>query len=231
MQDENSNYSFDEKAETARVSRLSGGLPNTEDEGFATIINDDDHVVREYEARYHAPRKRKPMQDLPRSYSTMHVSKEERLWVALAHASVWITFITGFLTIGIGVTFSVFIPLGIYLIFRKKSDYVAFHALQAFVLQLAGTVGALAIITVGGIVWGLGLVVGLFLMIVLIGFIIVPVWGLLGLIFFVLASAMPFVMLFFGTVGAVRTYNGQDYRYPRIARWVDRQMAGGFLNV
>lgn len=230
MQDETSNYSFDEREENARVSRLSTVLSGSEME-TPPGINDDDYVVREYEERYQTPRKRKPTRDLPRSYSTMHVSAEERIWVAIAHASVWITFITGFLTAGIGVTFSIFIPLGIYLIFRKKSDYVAFHALQAFVLQLAGTVGALAIITVGGLVWGLGLVIGLFLMIVLIGFVLVPIWGILGLVFFVLASALPFVMLFFGTVGAIRTYKGQDYRYPRIARWVDRQMAGGFLNV
>jgi uncharacterized Tic20 family protein len=231
MHDENSNYSFDEREEDARVSRLSTFVSGSDQAEPPPFMDDGDTVVREYESRYQVPRKRKPLQDRPRSYSTMHVSKEERLWVAIAHASVWITFITGFMTVGIGVTFSIFIPLGIYLIFRKKSDYVAFHALQAFVLQLLGTVGALAIITVGGIVWGLGLVVSLFLMIVLVGFILVPVWGLLGLVFFVLAMALPFIMLFFGTVGAVRTYNGQDYRYPRIARWVDRQMAGGFLNV
>ena len=42
---------------------------------------------------------------------------------------------------------------------------------------------------------------------------------------------MPFVMLLFGTIAAIQTYNGRDYRYPYVARWVDRQLAGGLLNV
>jgi len=42
---------------------------------------------------------------------------------------------------------------------------------------------------------------------------------------------MPFAMLLFGTIAAVQTYNGHDYRYPYIAHWVDSQLATGLLNV
>lgn len=168
---------------------------------------------------------------LPRSYSTMHVSDEERLWAAIAHASVWITFVTGFATAGFGVPLSIFLPLVIYFMYRKKSDYVAFHALQAFVIQLVGTVGALTLLVVGGIVWFIGLVVALILVLVLVGFVVAPLWVLLGLAGFVAVCLMPFAMLLFGTIAAVQTYNGHDYRYPYIARWVDSQLAAGLLNL
>lgn len=215
--------------DSERVSRLASPGNNTA----------DDSVVREYEDRYRVdlPRgekpKRKPLPsdgNLPRSYSTLRVSDDEKLWAAIAHASAWITILAGILSIGAVVPVSVFIPLVIYFVFRRRSDYVAFHALQAFVLQLAGTLGALALLLVGGLVWGIGLVVALLLMVILIGFILVPVWGIVGIALLLSVVAMPIAMILFGTIAAIETYNGRDYRYPIIARWVDRQMAGGFLN-
>ena len=189
-----------------------------------------DDVVYEYEQRYYGPRKKR-LNDRPRSYSTMHVTDEERLWAAIAHASVWITFLTGFATMGFSIPLSIFVPLAIYFVFRNKSDYVTFHALQAFVIQLLGTVGALALLVVGGIAWFVGLIVALLLMVVLIGFILTPLWGLVGVILLLGVFAMPFAMLLLGTIATIQTYNSRDYRYPFIARWVDRQLAGGLLNV
>jgi uncharacterized Tic20 family protein len=202
-----------------RVSRLSSAPPPVEE------IRD---VVGEYEHRYYGPRK---VKDIPRSYSTLHVSDEERVWAAVAHASVWVTFLTGFATAGFGIPLSIFVPMVIYFLFRNKSDFVTFHALQAFVLQLAGTVGALALLVIGGMAWVVGLVIALLLMVVLIGFVLAPLWGLVGIALVVVVFLMPFAMLLFGTIGAIQTYNGRDYRYPYIARWVDRQLAGGLLNV
>lgn len=204
-----------------RVSRLSAVPPPPAE------MTDGDDIVDAYERRYYGPRK---VQDRPRSYSTMHVTDDERLWATVAHASVWVTFITGFVTAGFGIPFSIFVPLVIYLVFRKKSDYVTFHALQAFVLQLVGTVGALAVLVIGGAAWVIGLLIALLLMLVLIGFLLVPVWGLVGIVLLLVAFMLPFAMLLFGTIGAVQTYNSRDYRYPYIARWVDRQLAGGLLN-
>ncbi len=212
-----------ETANEDRVSRLSTAPPPLEE-------MPERDVVREYEQRYHAPRKTRT-QDIPRSYSTMHVTDDERLWAAVAHASVWVTFITGFLTAGFSVPVSIFVPLVIYFLFRNKSDYVTFHALQAFVIQLLGTVGALALLIVGGIAWMVGLVIALLLMLVLIGFVLAPVWGIVGIALLVVVFLMPFAMLLFGTMAAIQTYNGRDYRYPYVARWVDRQLAGGLLNI
>jgi len=206
--------------DSERVSRLS-----------TAEIESDDSVVKEYEERYYGPPITKAkMRDKPRSYSTFRVTDEERLWAAVAHGSVWITFITGFLTAGFSVPVSVFIPLVVYFMFRKRSDYVAFHALQAFVVQLIGTLGALALLVIGGAAWVVGLVVALIAIAILIGFVLVPVWGLVGIALLLVAIGLPFAMLLFGTIATIETYNGRDYRYPFVARWVDRQLAGGFLN-
>lgn len=212
-----------EQQDSERVSRLSTSTEASDSQ---------DAVVAEYEERYAAPPSgRKRMKDKPRSYSTLNVSDEERRWAAIAHASVWVTFITGFLSAGFTVPVSVFVPLVIYFMYRKRSDYVVFHALQSFVLQLVGTVGALALFVLGGTAWLIGLVIALIAMVVLVGFVLVPVWGLVGIALLLAVVGMPFAMLLFGTIAAIETYNRRDYRYPYIARWVDRQLAGGFLNI
>lgn len=234
--------------DTDRVSRLSSpaagpgagtetveGVAPTRETPEAPVAADPvsvdagDAVVDEYMRRY-TPTKAKP-REMPRSYSTLRVSEDERMWAAVAHVSVWITVLGGLFTGGLFLVISIFIPLIIYFMFRQKSDYVAFHALQAFVLQILGTVGAFALLMIGGMVWMLGMVIALLAMVVLVGFILAPVWALVGLALLAVVAVMPVAMLLFGTMGAIETYNGRDYRYPYIARWVDRQMAGGYLNI
>jgi uncharacterized Tic20 family protein len=211
-----------ESSESERVSRLSSTAPAA-GEG-------DDSVVREYEQRYQGPRDDKAKRkEMPRSYSTLNVTEDEMLWASVAHGSVWLTALLSIMTVGVLVPISVFVPLVIYFLFRKRSDYVAFHALQAFVLQLVGTVGALALLLVGGTVWLVGLVIGLLAMAILIGFILVPVWGLIGIVLAIVTGLMPLGALIYGTIAAIETFSGRDYRYPFIARWVDRQLAGGLL--
>jgi uncharacterized Tic20 family protein len=107
---------------------------------------------------------------------------------------------------------------------------VAFHALQSFVLQLIGTVGAFLLLMVGGLVWGIGMVIALLAVVLLVGFILVPFWGIVGVALLGMIVVMPIAMMFFGSYAAIETYNGRDYRYPFIARWVDRQLAGSFLH-
>jgi uncharacterized Tic20 family protein len=208
--------------ENDRVSRLSG----------AYSPNDGDEVVREYQQRYNPNLEEKPKRrEMPRSYSTLRVSDEEKLWAAVAHGSVWLTLLISFVSVGTLLPVSVFIPLVIYFLFRKKSDYVAFHALQAFVLQLIGTLGAGLLFFVGGAVWAIGMFIALLAMVILVGFILVPVWGLVGLVLLLATVLLPLAALLFGTIAAIESYNGRDYRYPLVARWVDRQLAGGLLNV
>lgn len=198
----------------SRVSRLTANGSNGDD------------IVREYEMRYEP---RRP-QRLPRSYSTLRVSDDERLWAAIAHSSIWITALGGLFTSGVVVPLSVFIPLVIYFLYRKQSDYVAFHALQAFVLQLIGTVGVLALTVVGGTVWVIGLVIALLAVVVLVGVILLPLWGIVGILLALAISVTPLAVLLFGTIAAIETYNRRDYRYPLVAHWVDRQLARGLVN-
>ncbi|MCC6803157.1 MAG: DUF4870 domain-containing protein [Anaerolineae bacterium] len=219
MSDESINPPEDQE----RVSRLSSA-------------SSGDETVREYERRYSREpfdfpsRPAASLRELPRSYSTLRVSDDEKLWAAVAHGSVWVTLLGGVLSGGAVIPLSVFIPLVIYFLFRQKSDYVAFHALQAFVLQLIGTVGAFLLLLVGGLVWGIGMVIALLAVVLLVGFILVPFWGIVGVLLLGTVVVMPIAMMFFGTYAAIETYNGRDYRYPFIARWVDRQLAGSFLH-
>lgn len=230
--------------ENARVSRLDAERA----EG-----RDPEAVVAKYERRYHgpadpfefgfdeAPRKRKndelaaekpkrrapawAAQPAPRAYSAAYVSEDERLWSSIAHGSIWLTVLGGLFTGGVSVPFSLFIPLAIFLYWRKRSDFVAFQALQAFAVQALVTVGIALAAFVGGIVWVVGLLIALLLMIVLVGFILVPVWALVGVAGAVGLALAPFVALIFGTVGALQTYAGRDFQYPKLGRWLDRQLA------
>lgn len=204
-------------ADDDRVSRLSA----------ASRTQPDDELIEEYEMRYQEPRKRKVM---PRSYSTMNVTDEEKLWASVAHASIWITMLGGFLTAGFTIPVSIFIPLVIYMMYRKKSDYVVFHALQAFALQIIGTVGVLALAVVGGLAWGIGMIIALLAIFVLAGVILVPLWAIVGIVLALIIFFAPLAALLVGTIAAFQTYNRHDYRYPLISRWIDRQLAGGFLN-
>ncbi len=207
--------------DSQRVSRLSTTSP----------ASDADFMPAREGRRFELPREEKAKRrEMPRSYSTLRVSEDERLWAGVAHGSVWITLMIAITSAGFLVPVSIFIPLIVYLMFRRRSDFVAFHALQAFVLQLIGTIGAFALLMIGGVVWLVGLTVALLAMAVLIGFILVPIWGLVGIILLLVSGGLPIATLLYGTIAAIETYHGRDYRYPFIARWVDRQLAGGFLN-
>jgi uncharacterized Tic20 family protein len=149
----------------------------------------------------------------------------------VAHGSAWVTFLGSILSIGVITPLSIFVPLIIYFMFRKRSDYVAFHALQAFVLQLIGTVGAMLLLIVGGFVWAIGMVIAMLALLVLVGFVLIPVWALVGLVLLLVVMLLPLAMVLYATLATIETYNGRDYRYPVIAKWVDRQLAGNYLTV
>jgi len=123
--------------------------------------------------------------------------KDERLWAALAHASIWLNFGTGF--------FGVFAPLVIYLVYKDKSRYVAFQSLQALFFQLVFWVGAGILIAVSWVITSL-------LSAILIGLACIPIAGLI--------SAIPVGAAIYATIGAIKTYNGEEFRYWLVADWV-----------
>jgi uncharacterized Tic20 family protein len=118
-------------------------------------------------------------------------AQDERTWSMLAHLSVLLNLITG-----IGGPIAALI---IWLVYRDKSQRVAFHALQSLWYQIAWIV----ILSIGWIVTGI-------LMFVLIGFLLVPVM--------LLASLVPFIHQCYA---AYKVNQGVDYRYPIIADMID----------
>ena len=193
---------------------------------------DDDEIVREYEQRYYGTREEPEVSAAPIPSPVRKASKSkrwdvdrnERRWAALAHASTLLTAAVALPSFGAGTLLTVFIPLLIYLAFRNRSDYVAFHALQAFTIQLVGTVGWFTLVLVGGVAWGLMLLVSLVLILVLVGAVLFPMILLLGALAFVASFALPLGMVIYSIIAAIETWNGHDYRYPYIARWVERQL-------
>jgi uncharacterized Tic20 family protein len=130
---------------------------------------------------------------LPQPLST----SEEHTWAMLAHLSILLNLITGFL--------GVLAALIIYLAFKDRSKYVAYQSMQAFVFQLIFWFGA-------GILTGLIWTVTAISSVVLVGLICVPLACLI--------SAVPLAALVYGIVAAVRANNGEDFKYWLVGDWV-----------
>jgi uncharacterized Tic20 family protein len=208
----------------------------------APAPNDDiDELVREYEEQYYGFRdKEKPrimgavLEAPPKpkrspasqSFRSAAVTDDERMWAAIAHGSAWLTLLLGTFTGGLAALFTLFIPLGIYFAYRQRSEYVAYHALQAFAIQVLGTVGWVAVLTAGMLIGGLLCAV---LAITLIGIPLIVVVAIVMALFAVASLGMPLGMLVFSVIASWRTYQGKWYRYPYIGDWIDRQMHSGFL--
>jgi uncharacterized protein len=118
-------------------------------------------------------------------------AQDERTWSMIAHLSVLLSLVTG-----IGGPIA---ALVIWLVYKDRSQRVAFHAIQSLWYQVAWAV----ILFVG---WSITFI----LMFVLIGFLLVPVMAI--------ASLVPFVHQCYA---AYKVYQGVDYRYPVIADMVE----------
>ncbi len=111
-------------------------------------------------------------------------AQDERTWSILAHLSMFLNLVTGFL--------GPVAALIIYLVYKDRSSRVAFHALQSMWYQI----GWLVILAVGWILTTL-------LMVVLVGFLLIPVM--------IVVSVLPFVHAGYA---AYKISQGADYRYP-----------------
>ena len=207
------------------------------------VPDEERDVVREYEDRYYGSRRLEappePADDLRTDSGTWGapawskvpgktkrktksaVSDNERKWAALAHGSTLLTALTLIFTAGVGTLITMFVPLLIYFSFRKRSEYVAFQALQAFTAQLIGTVGWLALFVVATIA---AVVLTVVFAITIVGIpLIILVW--LAWILLVVASLlMPVGMVIYSVIALVETRGGHNYKMPRVARWVEGQM-------
>jgi uncharacterized Tic20 family protein len=204
--------------------------------------NRGEDVIREYEERYSGARPRRSRLELPfeepagtfmpaKAKRRADVDVNERKWAALAHSSTLLTALVGLASGGAGVLITIFIPLFIYFAFRKRSEYVAFHALQAFTIQLVGTVGWLALLISGLVVWVALLILSAILILVLVGIVLLPLVALMLPVFILTSLVLPIGMVIYSVIAAIETWNGRDYRYPYIARWVESQMHSSMLSI
>jgi uncharacterized protein len=118
-------------------------------------------------------------------------AEEERTWSVLAHLSMFLNLLTGFL--------GPVAALIIWLVYKDRSQKVAFHALQSMWFQI----GWLVILAVGWTVTTL-------LLVVVIGFVLIPVMAIV--------SVVPFVHAGYA---AYRVSKGEEYRYPFAADLVE----------
>ncbi len=131
--------------------------------------------------------------ELAESPGTDVGTRDEKTWSVLAHLSTFLNLVTGFL----GPVAS----LVIWLLYRERSEKVAFQALQSAIYQ-----GAWLVILAAG--WA----VTFALMAVLIGFLLVPGMALISII--------PFAHSIYA---AYKVSQGEDYRYPIIADFIENR--------
>lgn len=147
-------------------------------------------------------------------------TSDERLWATLAHLSTLLTLIVSLGSGGLGGLFLVFVPFIIYVIYKDKSEFVAYHAAQAFAIQVVGTVGYFVAILVGVLLIVIFWILTGLLSAILIGLILIPVAILLTVAVVAALVAYPFVLGTFSVIAAVQTGSGTDYRAPYVGPWV-----------
>jgi len=112
----------------------------------------------------------------------MERTSEERLLAALSHGAFFI--------------FQVITPLVIYLLYKDKSPFVARHAKEALVVQLAFAIA-----------WAIGGI----LTIILIGAVMLALVGLAWVGYAVCA-----------VIGVIKAANGDEFQYPLTTRWAQK---------
>jgi hypothetical protein len=121
----------------------------------------------------------------------------------IAHLGVLVNLITGFLGPAV--------PLGIYMLYKDRSRYVAYQSLQALIFQLIWWVG-------GGIIASIAWTITIPLITVAIGLLCLP--------FACIFSAMPLVALGYGVYGGIQSSQGQDFKYWLVGDWVRNTLTG-----
>jgi uncharacterized protein len=128
---------------------------------------------------------------------------EERNWAMLAQLSILLNLFTGIL--------GPLAALIIYLVYKDRSRYVAYQALQSLLFQLIVWVG-------GGIFIAILWAITIALSAVLVGLCLIP----LALV----VSALPVVGIVYCIVAAVKCNQGEDFKYWLIGNWVRSTYTG-----
>lgn len=130
-------------------------------------------------------------------------SPEEKNWAMFAHLSVLVNLFTAIL--------GPVVAAVIYFTYRDRSRYVAYQALQSLILQLIVWVG-------GGILIGGAWAITGILSIFVVGLCLIP--------FAILISFIPVIAPVYGIIAAIRTSQGEDFKYWLIGDWVRGTFTG-----
>jgi uncharacterized Tic20 family protein len=128
---------------------------------------------------------------------------DERTYAMLAHLSILLNLVTGFL--------GPVAALAVYFIYKDRSRYVRYHAMQSFVFQLVWWLGA-------GLLAGITWTISGILAVILVGCLLMPIALFL--------SFIPLAALVYGVIGAIQTNERQDFRYWLIGDWVRGELTG-----
>lgn len=123
-------------------------------------------------------------------------TREETTWAVISHLSVLLNLVTGFLG---GVA-----ALVIYFVYKDRSRYVAYHALQSFIFQTITWLG-------GGLISGFLITFGGAL-----SFLIIPLLCLIP--GFLILLLIP-ISLIYGVIGAVQVSNNGNFTYWLVGDW------------
>jgi uncharacterized Tic20 family protein len=128
-------------------------------------------------------------------------NKDDRLLIAISHISILLS------------TMGLLLPIIIYAIKHKESSNIGFQALQALIWQITAFTF--------GIICQFGMVLTIFIPILFAKYSentsIDTSMGLFFIIIIVVAFVLILINLLFvvfGIIGAIKTYQGKDYRYP-----------------
>jgi uncharacterized Tic20 family protein len=159
------------------------------------------------------PKRKNDWQAWPEYYEDVPTDEEKKM-AAISHFSAWLSLLGAFY-----VPVSALISFMIYLNYRERSAYVARNALQATIFQLMMTVGAMLALTVGGVVWGIGLAIAALSVIALIGIVLLPLWIILGVAGIITLALAPVLMPFVATAAGLYALSGRTFHYPLMRRY------------
>ena len=155
---------------------------------------------------------------------TESVSQDERNWAMLAHLTALLTVFTAVATGGPGYIVALLAPLALYVYFAGRSEYAAYHALQATVFQALAGIVYVAVAALAGTVIATAWVVTGVLTVLLVGVALVPVAFGLTLIAGVELLGLPVLMVAYALRGAYLVSEGREFSYPVVGQMVARSL-------
>lgn len=141
-------------------------------------------------------------------------SIENRLLAAIAHGSV--------VAQGIGILVGVIV----YITQREKSRYVAYQGLQAAVYQLINLIITIGMWVVWGVLYGLSMI-PLMMQVETNPDAAPPAIFWISMMLMVIPFIYMVLVGLYGLWGAVRTWQGKDFKYLLIGNWLEK---GGLWN-